>query len=343
MAHIFSAVAPERQGTPSDQRPVRGFTLIELLVVIAIIAILIALLLPAVQQAREAARRTQCRNQLKQLALALHNYHDTFNVLPPGAVNPGVNTVAGLPYTSNCAVECRNIPWSLLILPYIDQSPLYNQINFSLPITKAQRSGTGPATDQGAVFASAISIWNCPSDAVYADPMNIGGTAHYAITNGRRSSYWFPAITVMESLGTTYANENNITTKAMFGINGAASLTAVKDGTSNTMMLAESPYLKHSNNYGPFWTGWNYTNGLTWKASGAINGHWTTAITWGGNCTNRPEIVCPTAWGMGSAHVGGMHSALADGSVKFISENIDNATLKAAITIRNAEILPLGD
>jgi prepilin-type N-terminal cleavage/methylation domain-containing protein len=324
---------------PRSRRPA-AFTLIELLVVIAIIAILIALLLPAVQQAREAARRTQCRNQLKQLGLALHNYHDTFSVMPPGVINPGIDTVAALPWTSTCSVNCRNTPWSLMILPYIDQAPLYNQINFSLPMTKAQRSGTGPATDQGALFATTdIPIWKCPSDPPYLNPITIAGTAHYAITNGRRSSYWFPAISADVSVRVLYSNEG-ITTKSMFGINGATNLSGVIDGASNTMMLVESPYLKHSNNYGPFWTGWNYTTGLRVN-SPPINGHWTPAITWGGNCTNRPEIVCPTAWGMGSMHTGGMHVAMGDGAVKFVSENIDLATFRAAITIRNAEVLNL--
>src|SRR5581483_8700238 len=102
----------------------KGFTLIELLVVIAIIAILIALLLPAVQQAREAARRTQCKNNLKQLGLALHNYHDNFNTFPPGGVN-------GTAATSNY----QGWGWSIMLLPQIDQAPLYNQINFSLSMS----------------------------------------------------------------------------------------------------------------------------------------------------------------------------------------------------------------
>ena len=100
-----------------------GFTLIELLVVIAIIAVLIALLLPAVQQAREAARRTQCKNNLKQIGLALHNYESTFGRLPPG-------TFGGM---GTCNDD--GLAWSFSILPYLDQAPLYNQIDAYLAAT----------------------------------------------------------------------------------------------------------------------------------------------------------------------------------------------------------------
>src|SRR6187455_2473364 len=95
----------------------RGFTLIEMLVVIAIIAILVALLLPAVQQAREAARRSQCKNNLKQIGLAMHNYHDTFNGFPNGGI---ASSVGGW-----------GLSWYIRILPYIDQAPVFNGINFS--------------------------------------------------------------------------------------------------------------------------------------------------------------------------------------------------------------------
>src|SRR5438132_1760143 len=104
----------------------QGFTLIELLVVIAIIAVLVALLLPAVQQAREAARRSQCKNNLKQMGLAVHNYHDTFGKYPPGSVAPSPSGGAANPTT--CYMG-----WGIALLPNIDQGPLYNQYNSNNP------------------------------------------------------------------------------------------------------------------------------------------------------------------------------------------------------------------
>lgn len=306
-----------------------GFTLIELLVVIAIIAVLIALLLPAVQQAREAARRSQCKNNLKQIALALHNYHESFSVLPPGVVNPGVQTLAGLPYTSDCANQCRNTPFTLLLLPNLDQTPLYNQINFSVAMGSAQRSGTGPSVHQGALFASAsVPVFQCPSDVKYQDPYTLAGTGSYGITNGRRSSYWFPGRTRLEDRGVTFEGEA-LTTRAMFGINGAATLTDVKDGTSNTMMLCETPFRKNVVQYGPFWTSWNYTSGIEFISQLPNN-----KSGCGGGSAG-----CPTAWGSGSAHIGGLHIAKADGSIAFISENTAYAIFQGLVTSSNYEVL----
>jgi len=303
-----------------------GFTLIELLVVIAIIAVLIALLLPAVQQAREAARRSQCKNSLKQLALALMNYHDNAQVMPPGAINPGVQSQAGLPYSSTCSVNCRNVPFTLMVLPYMDQGSLYKQLDFNLPMGQAQRSGTGPATNQGAKF-NKISAFNCPSDITYLDPFNQGGVAHYAITNGFRSSYWFPARYIMEDIGTTYQNES-YTLRGMFGINGACKLGDIKDGTSNTMMLCETPFRKNATVYGPFWNSWNYTTGVTFGQ--AINAK--------GGCGGGPNG-CPVAWGAGSAHAGGMHMGMADGSVRFINQTTLFSITQGLVTIAGKEVV----
>ena len=320
-----------------------AFTLIELLVVIAIIAVLVALLLPAVQQAREAARRSQCKNNLKQLGLALHNYHDTFNTMPPGAINPGIQATAAtsvtnvaLPWTLNCAVACRNTPWTLMILPQLDQGPLYNQLNFNLPMGPAQRSGTGPqiANPVGGVnndvaFASSgnMSVFRCPSDTPYSEPLTIGGTAHYAITNGRRASYWFPQTYYMEQIGAAYGpysleipiygttyGYTYYYDKAMFGINGACNLSDVKDGTSNTFMLIETPFKKNYVGYGPFWNAWNYTTGIFIDISARV-------INYSSPCGGGLGTPCPYAWGPGSMHAGGCHAVKADGSVVFVNQN----------------------
>ncbi len=131
----------------------RGFTLIELLVVIAIIAVLIALLLPAVQQAREAARRTQCKNNLKQLVLAIHNYHDTMNMMPIGSLSTAPSSGAG--------TVGSEATWALMILPYLEQAPLYNLI---YGVT-AQMNNV-PESSQALSDATnrPIGAYSCPSD-----------------------------------------------------------------------------------------------------------------------------------------------------------------------------------
>lgn len=318
-----------------------GFTLIELLVVIAIIAVLIALLLPAVQQAREAARRTQCKNNIKQVALALHNYHDSTQVMPPGAVNPGTHVQAGLPYTSTCVTNCRNITFVHLILPYMDQQGLWKKLDFTVPMGQAQRSGGGPATNQGAKF-NRISAMNCPSDEIYLDPMNIAGSAHYALTNGYRASYWWPGRDRLEDRNVMYTGDASAI-KAMFGINGACKLTDVKDGTSNTMMLCETPFRKNSTNYGPFWNQWNYTSGIEFKgeAGRLINSKCGCPNTCNANPSLNVEkpTGCPLAWGPGSAHTGGMHVGMADGAVRFINTSILYSLAQGMVTIKNREVL----
>src|SRR5579871_6659577 len=125
----------------------KGFTLIELLVVIAIIAVLMALLLPAVQQAREAARRSQCKNNLKQVGLALHNYHEIANMLPPGwvGITAGAPDIHGL----------NGWGWASKILPLLDQSTAYNQINFSVDVSNAANN---------AMRLTTFPVFRCPSD-----------------------------------------------------------------------------------------------------------------------------------------------------------------------------------
>ena len=151
----------------------RGFTLIELLVVIAIIAILIALLLPAVQQAREAARRTQCKNNLKQIGLALHNYHDVHNGFPMGNMIPGTHGPTA---------------W-VAMLPFIEQAPLFNQINFSA--AGSWWFGSGAASVNAATFSGKkIPGYICPSMTLvtmrspYGTPANSPMRGSYVLLEG---------------------------------------------------------------------------------------------------------------------------------------------------------------
>jgi prepilin-type N-terminal cleavage/methylation domain-containing protein len=187
----------------------KAFTLIELLVVIAIIAILIALLLPAVQQAREAARRTQCRNNLHQIGLALHNYHDTHSVFPPGEITDG-----GSSYLHNWA------SWQTMILPFVDEVALYNGFNFDIKLATKTSSTVGQ---------SLLGQYTCPSD----DPPKV-----YSNTMG--GSY-------AGNCGTLFANAYRISS-CPGGCAAAGPLYAcssvrirdIRDGTSNSMAAGEA-------------------------------------------------------------------------------------------------------
>lgn len=312
-----------------------GFTLIELLVVIAIIAILIALLLPAVQQAREAARRTQCRNNIKQLGLALHNYHDSHKVFPP----------ARLHYTGTERGGCtwQNQPghsWRVQILPYIDQAPLYGRINFDL---HPANTGTNVAN----VMNVDIPAYRCPSDpgnrpnAAYA-PLNymvsIGSAADVRGEGGNTTlltgnsvnpdGYWSAVV------------QNNGTQKGVFSSNSRTRMSEITDGSSNTLLASECRVgTKLYGNAG------NESLCTTAKALAPDStrsdrgyswffGDWPT---WYFSCARTPNFNrttpdngifdCTNFSGGGglaarSLHTGGVHALLADGSIRFVSDNI---------------------
>jgi prepilin-type N-terminal cleavage/methylation domain-containing protein len=318
----------------------RGFTLIELLVVIAIIAILIALLLPAVQQAREAARRSQCRNNLKQQALALHNYHDNFNVFTASVYNSGVCASAYTPAgRANCRVMNTN-GW-VMTLPYMDQAPLYNSFNLTVAMSDATSSTSyGPAAtciDGGSgqtvmgttaqVTANAnlgrtpIQTLICPSQPSgnqFASGTDASARAVSGV-GGHKTNYDFIIFSSYQHGACNTWSAQASTTRRLFGDNSRASIKDCTDGTSNTLMVGETKFDVFNGYAYP----WAYRN---WLQDGidperGINVYFYNTA----NPNTHPRLA---NWSQaGSYHDGGAHFALADGAVRFLSQNLDTALI----------------
>ncbi|MDP1796247.1 MAG: DUF1559 domain-containing protein [Planctomycetaceae bacterium] len=329
------------------RRTARGFTLIELLVVIAIIAILIALLLPAVQQAREAARRTQCRNNLKQIGLSVHNYHDNFNTFPPAVVSNGRCGQAGS-WAPESAAECPatrlvlNTTGWVLLLPYMDQAPMYNQYNFNVASSMDNGSSgrpiSGTPVTNKPIFNSKMTVHGCPSDPVAMAVYNNSPTtpAFYSSDAARRSNYFFSAgnhedrtASYSNGVYVAFSPTNTRTHRGAFGNDGAARIADITDGTSMTIIIGESKQLgkagaSNSTNettaYGPYWGAGIHTccHGRTPlnDIRFTVNGRYNDAAPAGTRALQY-------AWGFGSHHVGGAHFLMGDGAVRFVSDNVN--------------------
>ncbi|HSG72569.1 MAG TPA: DUF1559 domain-containing protein, partial [Planctomycetaceae bacterium] len=221
----------------------RGFTLIELLVVIAIIAILIALLLPAVQQAREAARRSTCKNNLKQIGLALHNYHEIYNVFPPALIGSGRYNSAAY-YSGNNAV--KNVTGWVLLLPQYEQSALSNQMNFNLAVNSSNpysmplAGGTDDAFNRQFTRTN-IEILECPShpDAGSRSSSTPGTNAFYSRDEAVRTSYLFSTGVFTDYNAPWHVYSADVR-RGAFGNDGAATFAALRDGTSNVVLVGEA-------------------------------------------------------------------------------------------------------
>jgi len=314
----------------------RGFTLIELLVVIAIIAILIALLLPAVQQAREAARRTQCRNHLKQIGLALHNYHDNFRMFPYATGNPG-RAVTSTGYGSGAVANHKG--W-LLLLPYIDQAPLYNLFNFKAASGVWLGSGncnqTPPAgnflvggmaattANVNLVGTKVINSFLCPSDPGFETFTST--CASSGLSPRPKSAGTNYDFSVQSNNATTAWSRLSLTTRSMFGVSSNCRIRDITDGTSNTVAVAETTRQIKSQQPSMWSTaGWS-AMGINFQSS-TVGINQYRCCAWDG-FTSAGSVVGRngSAGFPGSAHIGGIHVLLADGSVRFVTENIDTLT-----------------
>ncbi|MCL4207239.1 MAG: DUF1559 domain-containing protein [Pirellulaceae bacterium] len=292
-----------------------GFTLVELLVVIAIIGILVALLLPAIQAAREAARRTRCTNNFKQLGVSLHNYHDTYNVFPPGVIAQALNASEAAPRAFPGAMS-----WMPLLLPFMEQSALYEEL---LPYMVTRNSQHFPSD----LMNTPIPGLTCPSQGPpktgivhgTADPppdYNDGFSGNYLLCNGNEQI--------------TAANSTNL--NGMFYYRSRITMAEVRDGTSNTVMGAEIITIKERGGQRDF-------RGRYYRAD-HLSSIFTTNLPPNTPVADRcrvcqadnlPEAPCvgstdPQYLFARSYHPGGVHALLADASVRFVSNDINTQT-----------------
>jgi prepilin-type N-terminal cleavage/methylation domain-containing protein/prepilin-type processing-associated H-X9-DG protein len=311
----------------------RGFTLVELLVVIAIIAVLIGLLLPAVQKVREAAARIQCANNLKQLGLALHNYHDEQGTFPPPYVNKGGSYLnSGFPFTHG---------WAPFILPDIEQRPLFALYHWDVPQY---------APENGPVIAKQLAVFQCPSTPEQNRYFTPGPFAYfhtkaacgdYNLTLGVNSALaqrgWVdPAGDYRGALTNTptLAIEPSILSITTAGTR----LTDITDGASNTILLTEDagrPRLWQAGKQVPDQT----VSGAAWNSFRGpiiLQGSTSDGTVQPGrcalNCTNDGEVY--------AFHTGGANAVFADGHVQFLNAGMDIRVMAGLITRAGDEVVP---
>lgn len=296
------------------QRKRQGFTLVELLVVIAIIGILVALLLPAVQAAREAARRMQCSNNLKQIGIGIHNYHDTYKTFPSG-------------YFWRLPANTETWGWSAFMLPFIEQGALHSQLGVT---TRTLYTGLASGAAFAPLMRTRITTFNCPSDTGY----NAGGLIHNnrsfnpglgAIAGGHAQPVLVGVSNYMGNAGHRTVNQNangNGRNTGIFFADSGVRIADVIDGTSNTIAAGERDTKDCRSGA---WIGVVNPDGGGVRGVWMVTAHARTkinqdvkVIAW--NATTNDNC----GEGFSSLHPGGIQAVFCDGSVRFISETISH-------------------
>ena len=306
----------------SGRKKRNAFTLVELLVVIAIIGILVGLLLPAVQAAREAARRMQCTNNLKQLGLALHNYHDTVRAFP-------ASMYFQTPYLTARGNRPQRAPgwtWSSMILPYVEQSALYQQINFSLPVVN-------PANQRLVQTSQAYA--RCPSSPQFpfievgpaSTPASINppnyrfAPTNYVVCSGSfNNSQYYDSAAGLKN-GTFYEDSKH-------------NLRDLTDGTSNTFMVGETKFYGNGAPAGPAGTFYWDPSLYARVQAGIPTADGPECIARAGQVRINPPMLTASALDLrnsfSSLHTGGAQFVFGDGSVRFISQSINHTGITYA-------------
>jgi prepilin-type N-terminal cleavage/methylation domain-containing protein/prepilin-type processing-associated H-X9-DG protein len=317
----------------------RGFTLIELLVVVAIIAILIGLLLPAVQKVRAAAARTKCQNNMKQLALGLHVYHDTKGGFPAATtVIPSLPELPA-PHTKG---GTRRAPWPVLVLPYIGQETLYTQFNTTTGTYNGTWTLFTGGSEKDKQYNNRVTLLECPADP---NSTEVNKQSNYFAVLGGGA---IPAAPYPKTCDNSICHPGNIDSRqrwtgdnGVLHINSKTKLADVNDGTSNVFLLGESKYMQLRSGYANYHATWasahyNDGNGSYYPcgaiAANAPNGSSCNVAT--SNCIGVQTLY------FGSHHPGGAMFVMVDGSVQFIQNSIQLSIFRSLGAMRDGGTLP---